>query len=99
MVQCAAYAVMAILIMRLKLFLTPQLALLTALITTLPKVTEFNFFLFLFYKKCCLFNVYLSHFPGHMVWSWAWPALVAGAAGGGYFSKGCAQPPDTVGGC
>lgn len=31
---------MAILIMRLKLFLTPQIALLTALITTLPKVTD-----------------------------------------------------------
>lgn len=34
-----------------------------------------------------------------MVWSWAWPALVAGDAGSCYFSKGCAQPPDTVGGC
>ena len=37
--------------------------------------------------------------PGHMVWSWAWPAVVAGAAGSGYFSKGCAQPLDTVGAC
>ena len=52
---------MAILIMRLKLFLTPQLALLTALITTLPKVTENSISFYFFHKKYCLVNVYLSH--------------------------------------
>lgn len=42
---------MAILIMRLKLFLTPQLALLTALITTLPKVTDDSVSFYFFHKK------------------------------------------------
>lgn len=50
MVQCAAYAVMAVLIMRLKLFLTPHLALLTALVTTLPRVRE---------KGPCFYFVFL----------------------------------------
>ena len=42
---------MAILIMRLKLFLTPQLALLAALITTLPKVTDNSVSFYFFHKK------------------------------------------------